>query len=131
MFIRPSLIDLESRNIRFYDARPRAFVLDGHSAAIYAQARAMGKFFRDTTCVYARQLMPLFCTNDSVDWNHRNKFCPACGRRTLSTEAGHKRVCPPQSGPSGDTVPCISSKGVHNFTYPRTGLFNMMRSISS
>jgi hypothetical protein len=37
------LIDLESRNIRFYDARPKAFVLDRSSAAIFAQARSMGR----------------------------------------------------------------------------------------
>ncbi|CAO3683016.1 unnamed protein product [Umbelopsis ramanniana] len=88
--------NLESRNIRFYDPRPKAFTLDRTSAAIFAQARAM------------------------VDWNLRNQFCPACGRRTVSAEAGHKRICPPQAGPPEESVPCISSKGVHNFAYPRT-----------
>ncbi|KAJ3085298.1 Peroxisomal NADH pyrophosphatase nudt12 [Quaeritorhiza haematococci] len=47
-----------------------------------------------------------------VDWHARNKFCPACGSRTNLGEAGYKRVCTNES--------CISHKGVHNFSYPRT-----------
>jgi NAD+ diphosphatase len=66
-----------------------------------------------------------------VDWNLRNQFCPACGRRTVSAEAGHKRICPPQAGPADESVPCISSKGVHNFAYPRTGNMRAMIEMSS
>ncbi|KAJ2957854.1 hypothetical protein NQZ79_g6476 [Umbelopsis isabellina] len=88
--------DLTNREKRFYEPRPKAFVLEGITAAIFAQARSM------------------------VDWNNRNQYCPACGRKTVSAEAGHKRVCPPQPGPPGEQVPCISAKGVHNFAYPRT-----------
>ncbi|KAG2178975.1 hypothetical protein INT43_001824 [Umbelopsis isabellina] len=88
--------DLSNRELQFYDPRSKAFALDGVTAAIYAQARSM------------------------VDWNNRNQFCPACGRNTVSAEAGHKRVCPPQPGPHAEQVPCISAKGVHNFAYPRT-----------
>lgn len=51
-----------------------------------------------------------------VDWNARNIFCSACGKRTISEEAGHKRSCIKDS----ENV-CISHNGVQNFTYPRTG----------
>jgi hypothetical protein len=52
------LIDLESRNIRFYDPRPKAFTLDRTSAAIFAQARAMGKSNRQGPGIRRmRQLM--------------------------------------------------------------------------
>lgn len=110
--------ELDGRNIRFYDTRPKAFMLDEPAAAIFAQARAMGKWIFSNFAV----VISIFSDRqDSVDWNYRNRFCPACGRRTVSVEAGHKRICPPQPGPPEEAVPCISAKGVHNFTYPRTG----------
>ncbi|KAI9278208.1 hypothetical protein BDA99DRAFT_544685 [Phascolomyces articulosus] len=81
----------ESKDLEFSPALPRAFTIDRENASIIAQARAM------------------------VDWNNRNVYCPACGRKTVSDEAGYKRRCP-----SNKDTPCISEKGVHNFAYPRT-----------
>ncbi|KAI9299441.1 NUDIX hydrolase domain-like protein, partial [Cunninghamella echinulata] len=48
-----------------------------------------------------------------VDWHTRNKFCPACGNKVKSSEAGHKLLCT-------NTNNCVSHKGIHNFAYPRT-----------
>jgi NAD+ diphosphatase len=52
-------------------SEPRAVVndLDEFNAAIFAEARSM------------------------VDWNQRNKFCPACGSPTYSIWAGWKLSC--------------------------------------
>lgn len=58
-----------------------------------------------------------------VDWNTRNRFCPACARPIRSVWAGWKRSCIPgePSGEGADAEPaCVSRKGVHNFSYPRT-----------
>ncbi|RUS20264.1 NUDIX hydrolase domain-like protein, partial [Endogone sp. FLAS-F59071] len=95
--------NLSERKFDFVEPRPKAFKLETGDAAILAQARAM------------------------VDWNYRNQYCPACGRRTVSMDAGHKRTCPPdEEAPAGSveakkkvTPPC-KSKGVQNFSYPRT-----------
>jgi NAD+ diphosphatase len=90
-------------NFKFVETRSKAHV---NNAAILGQARAM------------------------IDWNSRNTFCPACGRRTVSADAGYKRACPPDQVPSdpeeakkeqqGQRPPCISANGVHNFSYTRT-----------
>ncbi|KAK4052218.1 NADH pyrophosphatase [Microbotryomycetes sp. JL221] len=58
-----------------------------------------------------------------IDWNRRNKFCPACGQALRQVWAGWKRTCVPTSSSSNelDGLPvCTSKKGVHNFNYPRT-----------
>lgn len=71
---------------------------DQFSAAVFASARSL------------------------VDWNSRNKFCPACGSPTYSLWGGWKIACssllPWQD--STERAPCPTSKGQHNFTYPRT-----------
>jgi len=42
---------------------------------------------------------------------------------TVSVWAGSKRTCPPSDLAEGDKKStCISSKGIHNFAYPRTGI---------
>ncbi|KAF7726885.1 Peroxisomal NADH pyrophosphatase nudt12 [Apophysomyces ossiformis] len=87
--------EFEAKEAKFSPARPKAFLLNKKDASIVAQARAM------------------------VDWNARNQFCAACGNKTISDEAGHKRVCPPQPT-SGAAEPCISRNGVQNIAYPRT-----------
>lgn len=51
------------------------------------------------------------------------QFCPACARPIRSVWAGWKRSCiPGEAGESGldGTPTCLSRKGVHNFSYPRT-----------
>ncbi|WWD19175.1 hypothetical protein CI109_103633 [Kwoniella shandongensis] len=88
---------IEQRGGEWGDARASATALKAWEAGIYAQGRAL------------------------VDWNVRNKFCPACGSRTYSLWGGWKRNCtsalePPKEGKE----PCFSTKGLHNFAYPRT-----------
>ncbi|KAI8643913.1 hypothetical protein BD408DRAFT_450980 [Parasitella parasitica] len=83
--------EFELQNLEFLPTLPRAFVMEKSVSAIIAQAAAM------------------------VDWNARAKFCPACGKRTISQEAGYKRSCPTTDGEK-----CISHTGIQNFAYPRT-----------
>ncbi|KAK9762172.1 NADH pyrophosphatase [Basidiobolus ranarum] len=82
----------------FIPLRPKSFKLPLIEAAILAQARSM------------------------IDWNTRNRYCPACGRKTVLTDAGYKRTCLPSplSQATDERPPCISPKGAHNFSYPRT-----------
>ncbi|KAF7315084.1 hypothetical protein MIND_00022600 [Mycena indigotica] len=57
-----------------------------------------------------------------VDWNQRNKFCPACGSPTYSGWGGWKINCKtllPWADNTGRT-PCPTSRGLHNFAHPRT-----------
>ncbi|KAJ6593382.1 NUDIX hydrolase domain-like protein [Mycena capillaripes] len=57
-----------------------------------------------------------------VDWNQRNKFCPACGSSTYSMWGGWKISCStllPWADNTGKK-PCPTGKGLHNFTHPRT-----------
>ncbi|KAH6654634.1 NADH pyrophosphatase [Truncatella angustata] len=81
----------------------RHLSLDAPDAAIYAQARAM------------------------LDWNARNPFCGGCGQKTLSVNAGAKRVCPPtdlagvpEGGSPRERAPCPTRQGVSNLCFPRT-----------
>ncbi|KAG2209695.1 hypothetical protein INT47_001841 [Mucor saturninus] len=83
----------ESSTLEFAPTLPRAFIMDKSVSSIIAQAAAM------------------------VDWNTRNAYCSACGKRTVLEEAGHKRSC--ISDPE-QTIKCISHTGVQNFAYPRT-----------
>ncbi|ORY35702.1 NUDIX hydrolase domain-like protein [Naematelia encephala] len=78
------------------DARASASAMDGWEAGIFAAGRAM------------------------VDWNARNKFCPACGSPTYSLWGGWKRSCTTAISPIPGKEPCFSLKGLHNFAYPRT-----------
>jgi NAD+ diphosphatase len=68
-------------------------------AAIYAQARTL------------------------VDWNTRNAFCGSCGSRTMSVNAGAKRVCAEiDRGKSGFAVDllCTTRTTISNISFPRT-----------
>ncbi|EIE90650.1 hypothetical protein RO3G_15361 [Rhizopus delemar RA 99-880] len=85
--------EFESGTLAFCSTLPRAFTMEKSESAILAQAAAM------------------------IDWNARNMFCSACGKRTIMVEGGHKRTC----APSEEAPKCISHTGVQNFTYPRTG----------
>ncbi|CAK1364656.1 Peroxisomal NADH pyrophosphatase NUDT12 [Cercospora beticola] len=54
-----------------------------------------------------------------LDWNTRNRFCGACGGKTLSTHGGSKIVCPPaEAGVSRRA--CPTRTGLHNQAFPRT-----------
>ncbi|KAF7297962.1 hypothetical protein HMN09_01017100 [Mycena chlorophos] len=57
-----------------------------------------------------------------VDWNQRNKFCPACGSPTYSVWGGWKINCTTLLPWADNTnrKPCPTAKGLHNFAHPRT-----------
>ncbi|KAG0324592.1 Peroxisomal NADH pyrophosphatase nudt12 [Dissophora globulifera] len=80
------------------EMRPAAFALSHPESGLVAQARAV------------------------VDWNKRNRFCAACGRKNVSLDGGHKRSCPSTITVDGKEVSseCLAHKGVQNFAYPRT-----------
>ncbi|RDB24979.1 putative NADH pyrophosphatase [Hypsizygus marmoreus] len=80
-------------------SEPRVLMsgLDTFSGAVFAEARSL------------------------VDWNKRNKFCPACGSRTYSMWGGWKLSCSSLlPWATAGEEPCLSSKGLHNFCHPRT-----------
>ncbi|WVQ72096.1 hypothetical protein IAR50_001641 [Cryptococcus sp. DSM 104548] len=78
------------------DPRASGSAFGAWDAGVFAQARAL------------------------IDWNGRNKFCPACGSQTYSLWAGWKRSCTTALKPIEGKESCFSTKGLHNFAYPRT-----------
>ncbi|KAI1337730.1 NUDIX hydrolase domain-like protein [Xylariaceae sp. FL0016] len=92
----------------------RLLTLKAPEGAIFAQARAL------------------------LDWNSRNPFCGGCGQRTMSINAGTKRVCPPTdyAGTSGSAEPkqraeCPTRKGISNLCFPRTDPTVIMAIVSA
>ncbi|GAA5899536.1 NAD(+) diphosphatase [Sporobolomyces salmoneus] len=89
----------EKEGREFVELRAEAQVIPNDEASIGAEARSL------------------------VDWNTRNKFCPGCSRPLRSVWAGWKRSCvpgePAADGLEGEPA-CVSKKGVHNYSYPRT-----------
>jgi NAD+ diphosphatase len=65
-----------------------------------------------------------------IDWNARNGYCSGCGGKTIGVWAGAKRQCPEKDRVTGDRLPCISRKGLHNFQYPRTDAVIIMGILS-
>ncbi|KAF8806599.1 hypothetical protein BYT27DRAFT_7191157 [Phlegmacium glaucopus] len=90
-------------------SEPRAFMsnLDVFTAAVFASARSL------------------------VDWNLRNKYCPGCGTRTYSMWGGWKINCCSLLpwADNGNRKPCPTTKGLHNFTHPRTDAVVIMIAI--
>lgn len=91
-----SAVAIERLGGSFQEARAAASHLSAWEAGIFAEARAM------------------------VDWNTRNKHCPACGARTYSLWAGWKRACVTALEKRPEGQECPSTKGLQNFSYPRT-----------
>ncbi|KAG8214201.1 NUDIX hydrolase domain-like protein [Butyriboletus roseoflavus] len=92
--------ELEQSDVKlaFTDPRTAMGALDMFGAAVFANARSM------------------------VDWNDRNRFCPACGSPSYSHWAGWKLSCStllPWADNTGKK-PCPSARGLHNFCHPRT-----------
>lgn len=89
----------EEEGREFVELRAGSQVIPNDEASIGAEARSL------------------------IDWNTRNKFCPGCSRPLRSIWAGWKRSCvpgePAGEGLEGEPV-CVSKKGVHNYSYPRT-----------
>ncbi|KAI5812562.1 NUDIX hydrolase domain-like protein [Pyronema omphalodes] len=65
-----------------------------------------------------------------LDWNSRNVFCSMCGGRTISVNAGTKRVCPGTDNGKALTE-CKSRVGVHNIAFPRTDPTVIMAIVNS
>ncbi|KAF8268633.1 NUDIX hydrolase domain-like protein [Lactarius quietus] len=89
--VQTSTAGTDGYKLTFAEARGAARNLSDFDGAVFAEARSM------------------------VDWNSRNKFCASWGRLvelsctsllSSSDNAGRK--------------PCITQKGVHNITHPRT-----------
>ncbi len=78
------------------DARMSASLMDAWHAGLFASARPI------------------------VDWNARNRHCPACGRHTYSLWGGWKRSCVTARGSAEERKTCFSNVGLHNFAHPRT-----------
>ncbi|KAG1806096.1 NUDIX hydrolase domain-like protein [Suillus subaureus] len=88
----------DGSTLAFMEPRAAMSSLDAYTAAIFAEARSM------------------------VDWNQRNKFCPACGSPVYSLWAGWKLSCTSLLpwADNTDRKPCPSGRGLHNFAHPRT-----------
>ncbi|BEJ14041.1 hypothetical protein CspHIS471_0312150 [Cutaneotrichosporon sp. HIS471] len=78
------------------DARMSASLMDAWHAGLFAAARPI------------------------IDWNARNRHCPACGRHTYSLWGGWKRSCVTARGTPEERKLCFSNTGLHNFAHPRT-----------
>ncbi|CAK9780629.1 hypothetical protein CC85DRAFT_303475 [Cutaneotrichosporon oleaginosum] len=78
------------------DARMSASLMDAWHAGLFASGRPI------------------------VDWNARNRYCPACGRQTYSLWGGWKRSCVTARGGPEERKKCFSNTGLHNFAHPRT-----------
>lgn len=88
----------DGSTLAFTEPRAAMSSLDAYTAALFAEARSM------------------------VDWNQRNKFCPACGSPVYSMWAGWKLSCTSLLpwADNTDKKPCPSGRGLHNFAHPRT-----------
>ncbi|KZT29078.1 hypothetical protein NEOLEDRAFT_697443 [Neolentinus lepideus HHB14362 ss-1] len=88
----------KGEKLEFSEPRSAMGSFDMFQAGLFAEARSM------------------------IDWNARNKFCPACGSAVYSLWAGWKLSCSsllPWTDNAG-RKPCPSAKGLHNFAHPRT-----------
>ncbi|OCH87878.1 hypothetical protein OBBRIDRAFT_795792 [Obba rivulosa] len=96
--LQDSEVGKSGAKLEFMEPRSAMQSFDAFQAAVFAEARSM------------------------VDWNARNKFCPACGSPVYSIWAGWKLTCSsllPWADNTGRT-PCPTAKGLHNFAHPRT-----------
>ncbi|CAP68637.1 uncharacterized protein PODANS_7_6080 [Podospora anserina S mat+] len=96
----------KERGAMFYGGGPRHMGLVAGQAAMYGYARAL------------------------VDWNARTPFCAQCGQRTLSVNAGTKRVCPPTDR-GVERKACATRGTVSNHSFPRTDPTVIMAIVSA
>ncbi|KAH8107710.1 NUDIX hydrolase domain-like protein [Cristinia sonorae] len=84
--------------LAFTDTRGVMYAFSYFDAAVTAEARSM------------------------VDWNARNKYCPGCTAPVFSAWAGWKLSCSSLLpwADNTDKKPCPTSKGLNNFSHPRT-----------
>ncbi|KAF7981908.1 hypothetical protein HWV62_31507 [Athelia sp. TMB] len=125
--LKASSLAQSGHALSFSEPRAASASMDMFTAGLFAEARSM------------------------VDWNQRNKFCPACGSPTYSIWAGWKKSCSTLLPFAEDTgrKPCPTvyvpipmpsiqtliffrseSKGLHNFAHPRTDPVVIMLAIN-
>lgn len=99
VFHASSAAEMPQGSLDYADMRAGMMALASSEAAVAGQGRAL------------------------IDWNRRNRYCPGCGRPQTSVWAGWKRTCAEDAEPHPDEAqrkqarpPCISKKGVHNFS---------------
>jgi NAD+ diphosphatase len=72
----------------------------------------------------AREAAIYAAARSVMDWNGRNPFCAGCGHRTISVNAGFKRMCPGSdkalAAAGGDRPPCATRGRISNLSFPRT-----------
>lgn len=79
----------------FHPFRPHSFLLPMHEGAAVGTGRAV------------------------LEWNRSAKFCPACGQRTISEEAGWKRICPKPPADTDRSKMCPARRSTQAYTHPR------------
>lgn len=99
----------------FVDAAKK--VIDGFTAQGLSFAEGMRAMFYN-----ANVAAEYAAGRHYLDWNARNTFCGTCGHRTLSVNAGAKRVCPPkdQAENPPEREACTTRTTLSNLTFPRT-----------
>lgn len=105
--LRDSSPAQQGQTLSWIESRSLMFSMDMFTSSVMAEGRSM------------------------VDWNHRNKFCAGCGSPVYSMWGGWKLSCTsllPWADNAG-RKPCISAKGLHNFTHPRTDAVVIMLAI--
>ncbi|KAF9486062.1 hypothetical protein BDN70DRAFT_870572 [Pholiota conissans] len=102
-----SSLGREGKTLSWTEPRSVLSTVDAITAGIFAPARSM------------------------VDWNQRNKFCAGCGAPTYSMWGGWKIACTSLLPwvDNANRKPCPTSKGLHNFTHPRTDAVVIMIAI--
>lgn len=97
----------EGKRLAWSEPRALMSTLDDFGAAVFASARSI------------------------LDWNQRNKFCAGCGSPIYSMWGGWKLACRSLLpwADNKNKKPCPTSKGVHNFTHPRTDAVVIMIAI--
>ncbi|KAH8827884.1 NUDIX hydrolase domain-like protein [Flagelloscypha sp. PMI_526] len=97
----------EGQNMTWSEPRSMMSSMNIFDAAVYAEARSM------------------------VDWIQRNRFCAGCGTPVATLWGGWKLVCRsllPWVDKTGKK-PCPTTRGLHNFTHPRTDPVVIMAAI--
>ncbi|KAI0745299.1 NUDIX hydrolase domain-like protein [Earliella scabrosa] len=107
--LQSSVAASEGHRLAFSEPRAVMSTVDAFEAALFAEARSM------------------------IDWNTRNKFCPACGSPVYSAWAGWKLTCSsllPWAENAGKKKPCATATGLNNFSHPRTDAVVIMAVIN-
>ena len=120
---------VKAKGLEFLNARIR-FSLSDKEAPIFAMARSFTDWnLRNVVCCL--YLLTLRVVLSSL-WTTNECFPASVKVNLVSVWAGSKRTCPPsdlaEEEHDGRKKPaCISANGIHNFSYPRTGILPIGR----